>query len=167
MFKRLLTTGIFLFSVSLESFAVDVGATPPAFSLPALKNATVDNISLDAYKGKVVYVDFWASWCGPCRQSLPILNDIRAKYHAKGFEVIAINIDENKADAMGFLAKYPVDYPIAADPKSKTPEMYKIKGMPTAYIIDRKGKVRHVHEGFKKSDASEIEFMIQEYLAEK
>ncbi len=167
MFKRLLTASALLFSLAANTHAVEAGGTPPAFSLPALKNASKPTISLDDYKGKVVYVDFWASWCGPCRQSLPILNDIRAKHHKSGFEVIAINIDENKADALKFLEKYDVSYPIALDPKSTMPPKYKLKGMPTAYVIGKKGKVRHVHEGFKESDASEIDFMIQEYLAEK
>lgn len=168
MLKRFISTAVIAMSVASSAFAVESGAKAPAFSLPALQNLEAGStLSLSDYKGKVVYVDFWASWCGPCRQSLPILNDVRAKHASKGFEVIAVNVDENTMDAVDFLVKHPVDYPIVSDPEAKTPEAYNLKGMPTAYLIDKNGVVRHVHEGgVNKKGAQKLEKMIAQYLAE-
>ena len=113
-------------------------------------------MSLKSLRGKVVYLDFWASWCGPCRQSLPLLNDLRKELRRKGFEVLAVNLDEEKSDAKAFLKQFPVSYPVLLDPKGKVPLKYDLPGMPTSYLIDRKGKIRKVHVGFKKQDMSKI-----------
>lgn len=145
--------------------AVNVGDEAPAFKLPRLE--TQGDIQLKFYRGKVVYVDFWASWCGPCRLSLPELNTLRKKYRKQGFEVIAINLDEEKEDAMEFLKEFPVAYPTARDVDGITPEKYGLQGMPTAYLIDRKGKVSLVHEGFKKTDSAELSAKIATLLKKK
>lgn len=139
-----------LFSIAVQ--ATGVGSQAPSFTLDTIKNFSDKQIKLSAYKGKVVYVDFWASWCGPCQRSFPKLDALRAKYKDKGFEVIAINLDEKAKDAHEFLAKYPVTFPIAYDPKGKVAEQYKLKGMPTAFIIDRKGMVSHIVVGFNETD---------------
>jgi thiol-disulfide isomerase/thioredoxin len=122
-----------------QVLAVNVGDEAPAFKLPRLE--TQGDIQLKSYRGKVVYVDFWASWCGPCRLSLPELNTLRKKYRKQGFEVIAINLDEEKEDAMEFLKEFPVAYPTARDVKGTTPEKYGLRG---------------IHEGFKKSDSQAL-----------
>jgi len=156
---------ISLLALSQFSLAVSVGDKAPNFKIPRLE--VKGQIDLKRYRGKVVYVDFWASWCGPCRQSLPILNQIRKDYKKNGFEVIAINLDEERDDAMDFLKQYPVSYPTARDTTGKVPESYGLQGMPTAYLIDRKGRVQLVHEGFKKSDDSELRHHIKKLLAQK
>ncbi len=169
MFKKILVASAFVLSVTSTAFAAPVkeGVTAPGFTLPALKNVdSGSKLSLENYLGEVVYIDFWASWCGPCRQSLPVLNELRAKYHEKGFEVLAVNIDEDVSDAEGFLKQYPVTYPILSDPESSLPGVYQPPGMPTAYLVDKKGVVRYVHEGFNKGDEKEIEEHIQALLAE-
>lgn len=147
------------------AFAINVGDTAPNFKLPRLE--TKGTIQLKSYKGKVVYVDFWASWCGPCRLSLPELNVLRKKYRKQGFEVIAINLDEERTDAMAFLKEFPVAYPTARDVKGTTPEKYGLQGMPTAYLIDRKGKINLIHEGFKKTDSRELSTRIASLLKKK
>jgi len=149
-----------------QALAIEEGYPVPNFDLQKLVNAEGDTIKLSDYRGKVVYIDFWASWCGPCRKSLPDLNDIRAKYADQDFEVIAINVDKDKADAMKFLDKYPVDYPIALDPSGKTAEQYELKGMPNAFLVDKKGVLKHFHAGYKKNDKEKIDAMIASLLKE-
>lgn len=151
--------------LSNTAFALNVGDTAPNFKLPRLE--TKGNIQLKSYRGKVVYVDFWASWCGPCRLSLPVLNTLRKKYRKQGFEVIAINLDEEKDEAMAFLKEFPVAYPTARDVTGTTPDQYGLQGMPTAYLIDRKGKVSLIHEGFKKTDSRELSAHIATLLKKK
>ncbi|MBL4797979.1 MAG: TlpA family protein disulfide reductase [Oleispira sp.] len=148
-----------------SAFAVSVGDKAPDFKIPRLESKGM--ISLKQYRGKVVYVDFWASWCGPCRQSLPALNSIRKEFRKKGFEVIAINLDEERDDAMEFLKEFPVAFPTARDTSGEVPEAYGLVGMPTAYLIDRKGYVQLVHEGFKKSDIEELKQKISTLLKQK
>ena len=152
---------------SAQAFSIEEGYPVPNFDLQALANSGGEStIKLSDYRGKVVYIDFWASWCGPCRKSLPDLNDIRAKYADQDFEVIAINVDKDKADAMKFLDKYPVDYPIAMDPSGKTAEQYELKGMPNAFLVDKKGVLKHFHAGYKKKDKEKIDAMVASLLKE-
>jgi thiol-disulfide isomerase/thioredoxin len=150
---------------SSNVFAVSAGDKAPNFNIPRLE--TKGMISLKQYRGKVVYVDFWASWCGPCRQSLPALNKIRKELRSKGFEVIAINLDEERDDAMEFLKEFPVAYPTARDTSGKVPEAYGLIGMPTAYLVDRKGNIHMVHEGFKKTDSAPLKAKIKKLLSQK
>lgn len=158
---------LFLIVFAANTQAIEEGYPVPNFDLPALANAgSESSIKLSDYRGKIVYIDFWASWCGPCRKSLPDLNEIRAKYADKDFEVIAINLDKDKADALKFLEKYPVDYPIAADPSSKIAEQYELKGMPNAFLIDKKGTLKHFHAGYKAKDKEKIDAMIAQLLGE-
>lgn len=160
-----LLSSLCLILMSHNTLAISVGDTAPNFKLPRLE--TKGNIQLKSYRGKVVYVDFWASWCGPCRVSLPELNTLRKKYRKQGFEVIAINLDEEKEEAMAFLKEFPVAYPTARDIEGSTPDQYGLQGMPTAYLIDKKGKVALVHEGFKKTDSQELSSHIASLLKKK
>ncbi len=115
-------------------------------------------------RGQVVYVDFWASWCGPCRISFPILDEIRAELGERGFEVLAINVDEYPEDALEFLNELPVSYPVLYDAEGATPEAFGIIGMPTGFLIDRSGTVYKVHQGFRKSDGKKLRAEILELL---
>jgi cytochrome c biogenesis protein CcmG, thiol:disulfide interchange protein DsbE len=146
------------------AIAVDAGKAAPDFQLPSLKQGTV---KLSHYKGKVVYLDFWASWCGPCKKTFPWLNDLQKKYGKDGFEVVGVNVDANKADADTFLAMTPAEFTIVLDPDGKVANSYELQGMPSSYIIDRTGKVHLAHRGFKEGEAAELESKIKQLLQAK
>ncbi|MCB1846629.1 MAG: TlpA family protein disulfide reductase, partial [Halieaceae bacterium] len=136
-------------------------------SLPLLAASSPGTESLAALRGKVVYLDFWASWCGPCRVSFPQLEQLRQELGPRGFEVLAVNVDEVEPDALRFLAQLPVSYPVVRDGSGATPAAYGILGMPTGYLIDRDGVVRLVHQGYRKSDGEVLRASILELLGEQ
>ena len=144
--------------------ALTPGAIAPNFELPAPGGLTAQ---LSQERGKVVYVDFWASWCGPCRLSFPWMNEMHAKYGSQGLEIIAINVDANPADAKKFLDATPAKFRIAFDQKGATPKAYGVKAMPTSYLVDRQGALLAVHAGFSATKAGELEAEIKKALAQK
>ncbi len=159
LLSLLVTTGVY--AADQQS-----GKAAPPFSLPSLTDAAATNITLSDYHGRVLYVDFWASWCGPCRKSLPQLNKLRAELEPQGFEVIAINVDEFKEDALEFLSRYPVDYPLARDGDGVVAKLYKVRGMPSSYLVNRAGELVYVHEGFREGDIEEIKTRVTALLQE-
>lgn len=124
------------------SFAEEIAAPDFAISNDQLPN------KLSNLKGQVVYLDFWASWCKPCRQSFPWINQMQQKYAAQGLQIIAINLDTEEALAKAFLDKIPAEIPIIYDPEGKIASDYQLVGMPSSYLIDKKGKIRFSHKGF-------------------
>ena len=143
---------------------IALASTPaPAINLPGING----NVATENFKGKVVYVDFWASWCKPCKQSFPWLNDLQARYKNIGFEVVAINLDQESADAKDFLQKIPAHFTVAFDPSGKTAEQFHVQGMPSSYLIDRKGNVRTTHVGFRADDRAQLEQAVSKLLQEK
>jgi len=116
---------------------------------------------LEQHKGEVIYLDFWASWCGPCRKSFPWMNDMQSKYQQQGFAVISINLDADHELAQSFLKDHPALFSVIYDPKGLTAKKYKVKGMPTSYLIGRDGKIKKAHTGFftKKSSIYEDEII--------
>lgn len=141
-----------------------VGQVAPAVSLPQLSGAA--EVSLESLRGKVVYVDFWASWCGPCRISFPILDKLQHELGPDGFEVLAINVDEVESDARQFLSDRPVSYLVVRDATGTAPESFGVMGMPTGYLLDRQGVVRVIHQGFRRSDGEQLHTAIVELLGE-
>ena len=144
--------GIALVAV-FASAALAASSSGPAtaFQLSGRGGKTID---LSQFKGQVVMINFWASWCGPCRQEMPLLEDIYKKYKPMGFTMLAVNVepDTKAADAwLGKLAK-PVTFPIAYDVDSKVSKLYKVETMPSTVIVDRKGNVRALHRGYKAGD---------------
>lgn len=111
-----------------------------------------DELNLDKYSGQVVYVDFWASWCIPCKKSFPWMNEMHQKYKDQGLKIIAINVDEDSADADKFLADTPAEFTILRDPEGKLAEQFKLVGMPTSLLFDTQGKLVSRHVGFKKGE---------------
>lgn len=124
-------------------------------------------ISLASLKGKVVYLDFWASWCGPCALSFPYMSELSKKHKGDGLEVVAISVDESREEAEVFLSSHKPDFTIGHDPNGNCPKTYGIETMPTSYLIDRKGTLREVHHGFRDSDRGELDSAIIALLKEK
>ncbi len=118
-------------------------------------------IQLSNYRGQIVYIDFWASWCQPCRKSFSWMNKMQSLYGDKGFKVIAINLDESRKNADKFLKQIPAGFDVAFDPRGNTAESYQIKAMPSSYIIDKHGKVVHANPGFRYKDEKKLEEKIR------
>ena len=132
----------------------------PDWELPLIANGS-GTVSDSDLRGRVTYLDFWASWCGPCRLSLPALNRLREKFSSEAFNVVAISVDYVEEDALDFLARYPVAYPIAIDTTGDSGRAFAVAGMPSGYLIDKKGMIREIHVGFRKGD----EVILQERIA--
>ena len=130
----------------------------PAFDLPT----SGGTVSLDSLRGKVVYVDFWASWCGPCRQSFPWMKSLYERYADKGLVIVAINLDKDRDAAESFLEKYPAPFVVAFDPSGKTAKAFKVWGMPTSYIVGPTGAILATHPGFDPKHTALIESQIQQ-----
>ncbi|WP_109017054.1 TlpA family protein disulfide reductase [Novimethylophilus kurashikiensis] len=151
--KRIITPLLLTLSITCAAESL-TGREAPAFSLTSPNGGQVN---LSQYKGKVVYLDFWASWCGPCRKSFPWMNAIQNKYASQGLQVIGVNLDENNGDAAKFLKEMPAQFAIAFDGKAATPALYGVKGMPSSFLIGRDGKVILEHSGFNDADRAELE----------
>lgn len=132
----------------------------PAFTLTGLQG----DVTLQSLKGKTVLVDFWASWCGPCRQSFPWMNDMQKRYGGKGLAIVAVNLDKDREFADEFLAEVPASFTVAFDPSGKTAERYKVKAMPSTFLISPDGKLLATHAGFDAKHAPEFEAQIAEAL---
>ena len=129
--------------------------------------AYADPLDLSLYKGKVVYLDFWASWCNPCRQSFPWMNELQNTYRGDGLVVIGINVDHDRQLAEGFLHKTPAEFDILYDPDGAIARRFEFKDMPTSVLIDRDGRVRYVHAGFFPKKRSEYLAHVQALLGNK
>lgn len=155
---------LFAASIATSAAATESGDAAPPFALPTAKG---DTIALDRLKGKVVYVDFWASWCGPCRRSFPWMNDMQQKYGGKGFVVVGVNVDKKRADAEKFLAQIPAAFTIVYDEAGTTPSAYGVKGMPSSYLVDAAGRVAYVERGFLDEHKADIEQRIAALVSGK
>lgn len=125
-----------------------------------------DKLRLENFRGQVVMLNFWASWCGPCRQEMPLMDDIYEQYKDLGFTVLAVNVDANREEAHRFLDKVPVTYPILYDPESRVSELYQVQAMPTTIMIDRNGMARFIHYGYKPGYEDDYEQQIRQLLRE-
>ena len=144
--------GLLFPAVGIDAAPLQPGQMAPTFELPNLAE-DAGNTSLISLRGKVVYVDFWASWCWPCRIAFPILDRIHKELRQQGFAVVSINLDEFEKDALAFLEEFPVSYLVVRDQQGDTPVRYGVQGMPTGFFIDRRGVIRKIHQGFRRGDA--------------
>lgn len=129
----------------------------PPFELPGIAGT----VRLESYRGKVVYLDFWASWCGPCVRSFPWMNGLQKSYGGAGLQVLAINLDAQRADADAFLARVPAQFLVGFDPAGASARAYGIKGMPSSMLIGRDGRVLWRHTGFNEADRTALESRIR------
>lgn len=144
--------------------AVGDGAVAPEI---ALKDLSGHPVKLAELKGKVVLVDFWASWCGPCREELPVLDALYKKYKERGLVIIGVGLDRDADKLNKFLRALPLSFPVVHDPAGVVANKYEPPKMPSSYIIDKRGLIRHVHAGFKASDKALFEKQLNALLAEK
>lgn len=154
--KYRLAITLLLFSLS----SIVHAATAPTFDLPGNNG----NVNLSNLKGKVVYVDFWASWCAPCRKSFPWMNKMHSKYSSQGLEIIGISLDSTQKIADKFLSKVPALFNIAYDTEGEVADAYNVQVMPTSYLIDREGNIIFEHKGFRKKQEEELEKVISDAL---
>ena len=145
--KSTLTGLIFaLFALtSLASSGLE-GQAAPDFSL---KSSTGENLRLSEYRGEVVMINFWATWCGPCRQEMPLLDELYDRYQRVGFNLLGVNIDDDSSRAMKMVADLGVSFPVLFDARKEVSKLYQVNAMPVTVLVDRDGNVRHVHHGYK------------------
>ena len=139
-----LVFGMFAAS-SLASSSLE-GQVAPDF---ALKSSTGDNLRLSEYRGDVVMINFWATWCGPCRQEMPLLEELYSRYNRVGFNLLGVNIDDDSRRAMQMVEELGVNFPVLFDARKEVSKLYEVEAMPVTVIVDRTGTVRYVHHGYK------------------
>ncbi len=144
-----------------SSFALIAAIDVPDIKLPGLYGEEIDLAKLS---GKVVYLDFWASWCKPCLKSFPWMKTMKTRYQDQGFEIIAVNLDKERRLADAFLANIEVNFKVAFDPAGDTAALYKLRGMPSSFLIGRDGKLHVTHVGFRDKDKSKVEAAIKRLL---
>jgi peroxiredoxin len=130
---------------SLASSGLE-GQTAPDF---ALKSSTGENLRLSEYRGDVVMINFWATWCGPCRQEMPLLDELYSRYNRVGFNLLGVNIDDDSRRAMQMVEELGVNFPVLFDASKEVSKLYEVEAMPVTVIVDRQGTVRYVHHGYK------------------
>ena len=155
------------FGCALTMAAADAplrsGAPAPAFQLASNGGKTVN---LADSRGQVVLLNFWATWCGPCRKEMPVLEQLHKQYKSKGFAMLGVNVEPDTAGAIGWLKATPVSFPILFDTDSTVSKLYNVQGMPNTVILDRKGNVRYIHRGYKPGDENEYQDQIRALIRE-
>ncbi len=144
--------------------ATDMAAPAAAFELPARAGGKV---SLASLKGQVVLINFWATWCGPCRKEMPLLEQIQKKYAPLGFTMLGVNVEEDTRLMDTFLKDVPVTFPILLDPANGVSKLYDVSAMPSTVIVDRKGQVRYIHQGYQPGDEGKYQDVIRQLIREK
>ena len=167
MNKSLLTPCLIipLLILSRTASALQIGDQPPSCQTGSFDESVTLNFS--AKTNKVLLVDFWATWCGPCKKSMPFFDQLYRELSEKGLEVVAINVDEDNQTARDYLNKNPVSYPISLDPQGNCPKSFDVKAMPSSYLIDKSGKIRLIHLGFRDEDQALLRSQIEALLTEK
>ena len=153
-----------LFSFSVLASSGEQGEISPPCALSVLESDQQTDIQ--QYAGKVVYLDFWASWCPPCAKSFPFLNKLHHDLQAEGLVVIGVNLDEHEADAQDFLQRNPAEFLLASDHTKQCATDFNVRAMPSSYLIDRNGVIRHIHLGFRSGDREQLRNQVQKLLSE-
>lgn len=166
MNQRILTLLCALLTLNpwATAVAAELGGKAPDCALTSISDAK--HYDLQQFRGKVLYVDFWASWCPPCAESFPFLNELHSDLKDRGLQVIGVNLDQASEDAKVFLGKYPANFTVATDVDEKCAKDYDVKAMPSSYLVDRNGVIRHIHLGFRSGEAKELRTLVEQLLAE-
>lgn len=143
-----LTLGLMITVIAATSLASSglEGQPAPDF---ALKSSTGENLRLSEYRGDVVMINFWATWCGPCRQEMPLLDELYTRYERVGFNLLGVNIDDDPRRAMQMVEDLGVSFPVLFDTRKEVSKLYNVEAMPVTILVDREGNVRYVHHGYK------------------
>ncbi len=157
---------LLIFSL-LFSVTVTAAEIPPKDATDfTLKSLTGDNLRLREQMGDVILLNFWASWCGPCREEMPELEKLQQKYQALGFKVMGVNVETAPEKAQAFLKNLNITFPILLDSEQTVSKTYQVEAMPTTYLMDRQGKLRFLHKGYEKGTAEEYETQIKKLIRE-
>jgi peroxiredoxin len=161
--RRMKQAAMVLVLMAGTAFAGDAGGPAPSFTLAAL---TGQQAALSQYKGQVVMVNFWATWCGPCQQEMPLLDQMYKKYKPAGFTLIGVNVDKDAPPVKQLLERKPVSFPVLLDPANQVSKAYHVDEMPSSVIIDRKGQIRYIHRGYKPGDENDYQDRIRQLIRE-
>jgi peroxiredoxin len=164
-FRMLIRTMLALILVfaALPVGAVDLRQPAPDFTLKSLQGL---NMRLDEMKGQVVLINFWASWCGPCRQEMPILDRLHTRYEDAGFAVLGVNVEGEIEPAQKIVDKTNVTFPVLIDEGQNVSEMYDLQAMPSTVVIDRDGVIRYIHRGYKPGDEAKYTDVVKKLIRE-
>ncbi len=154
--------------VSVIVVSAVVSAAPSSGPAPAFQLAARDGsqISLAGLKGDVVMINFWATWCGPCRQEMPHLEALYQRYSSLGFTLLGVNVENDPKGAEAWLAETPVSFPILFDSKNDVTKLYEVVAMPSTVLVDRSGNIRYVHHGYKPGYENDYQNQIRELIRE-
>jgi peroxiredoxin len=158
-------------AVALVAGALFAGVAPHAAQdSPApdftLKSRSGENIKLSELRGQVVLINFWASWCGPCRQEMPLLDQMYQQYSPLGFTLLGVNVEQDPQEAERMLKDTPVSFPILYDAENQVTKLYDVVAMPSTVIVDRDGNVRYVHKGYKPGYEAEYQTQVRSLVRE-
>jgi peroxiredoxin len=157
--------GALLLAAALAGAAAHAAQETPAPDF-TLKSRSGENVKLSELRGQVVLINFWASWCGPCRQEMPLLDQIYQQYGALGFTLLGVNVEQDTADAERMLKDTPVTFPILFDAENRVSRLYDVTAMPSTVLVDRDGKVRFVHRGYQPGHEDEYQAQIRALVRE-
>ena len=144
--KKIIALVFCVFAASSLASSGLEGQQAPDF---ALKSSTGDNLRLSEFRGDVVMINFWATWCGPCRQEMPLLDELYSRYQRVGFNLLGVNIDDDSRRAMQMIDELGVSFPVLFDSRKEVSKLYEVEAMPVTVIVDREGTVRYIHHGYK------------------
>jgi peroxiredoxin len=150
-------------ALAVPSVAVTVQDEAPDFTLKSLDGS---NLRLEEYRGQVVLINFWASWCGPCRQEMPLLDRLHQRYEDTGFAVLGVNVEGEEAPARELIDRIPVTFPVLIDKGQQVSELYDLEAMPSTVVVDRDGVVRYIHRGYKPGDEAKYVEVVKELIRE-
>ena len=163
MGPKLAIPALILGSLLATTAGANAPQPAPDFALPAREGS---DVRLSELKGQVVMINFWATWCGPCRQEMPLLQQLQSKYEPLGFTLLGVNVENDSAAAQAWLKGVPVSFPILFDRKNEVAERFGVQGMPSTVFVDREGKVRYVHRCYKPGDEAKYADMIRSLVKE-